>query len=175
MKEKILPLLIALALLFLVAPLSLRLGSVPISLQSLVVFTLALSLKPRLALTAVALYLLAGALGLPVFGGYSQGWEKLLGPTAGFLWGFWLCSAFLLWRRQSGEEMHFFRASLWAFQAHALLLILGFTVLAWRMPEANLWASFVPLIPGWILKSIAAGLLGAWAQKKLPPTWTGVS
>ncbi|HAP97648.1 MAG TPA: biotin transporter BioY, partial [Cutibacterium acnes] len=43
---------------------------------------------------AVSLYILVGALGLPVFSGGSSGIGVLVGPTGGYLWG-WLIGAFV--------------------------------------------------------------------------------
>ncbi|NMN01304.1 biotin biosynthesis protein BioY [Bifidobacterium sp. DSM 109958] len=60
---------------------------VPITLQTFVVMLAALTLNWREAGSAVALYLAAGAAGLPVFAGGAST-AALLGPSAGFLIGF---------------------------------------------------------------------------------------
>lgn len=62
--------------------------SVPITLQTLWVFLAGLFLGPFWGGTAFALYLLAGAVGLPVFEGASGGVGVLFGPTGGYLFGF---------------------------------------------------------------------------------------
>jgi biotin transport system substrate-specific component len=46
------------------------------------------ALKPREAISASAIYLLAGAIGLPFFSGMRGGIGVIMGPTGGFLWGF---------------------------------------------------------------------------------------
>jgi biotin transport system substrate-specific component len=62
---------------------------VPATAQSLAVLLLLGALGgARLGVAAVGLYLLEGALGLPVFAGGSGGPAALTGPTAGFLLGF---------------------------------------------------------------------------------------
>lgn len=60
---------------------------VPITLQTFVVMMAGLMLPWRQAGSAVALYLAAGALGLPVFAGGAST-MALVGPSAGFLIGF---------------------------------------------------------------------------------------
>lgn len=60
---------------------------VPITLQTFVVMLAGLMLTWRQAGSAVAAYLAAGALGLPVFAGGTST-MALLGPSAGFLIGF---------------------------------------------------------------------------------------
>jgi len=152
------PLLIALLALFLIAPLSFHLGPVPVTMQSFIVIVMAGVLKRDSALIAILIYIVAGALGLPVFGGYSSGWEKLIGPTAGFLWGFILVVLYVAYEAKQ-KEMHLFNAMVLAFKAHFLLLILGFLVLHFALEGVDLWATFTRLIPGLILKSIAGGIV----------------
>ena len=61
---------------------------VVLSLQTLAVGIIALILSPGQCAWAMALYLIMGALGLPVFSGGSAGLGKLLGPTGGYYFGF---------------------------------------------------------------------------------------
>jgi biotin transport system substrate-specific component len=63
-------------------------GPVPITLQVFVVVLTALLLRPAWAGAAMAVYLLLGAVGVPVFAGGTGGLGALLGPTGGYLWGF---------------------------------------------------------------------------------------
>ncbi len=67
---------------------TLRLGAVPFTLQVFVVVLVALLLPPATAGLAVGVYLLAGAIGLPVFSGMVGGLGVLVGPTGGYLLGF---------------------------------------------------------------------------------------
>ncbi|PJM78509.1 biotin transporter BioY [Bifidobacterium scaligerum] len=60
---------------------------VPITLQTFVVMLAGLMLSWRQAGSAIALYLVAGAAGLPVFAGGAST-MALVGPSAGFLIGF---------------------------------------------------------------------------------------
>lgn len=60
-------------------------GPVPFTLQTAVVILIALLLSPKHAAAATAIYLLMGAIGLPVFSGVTGGLGKLMGPTGGFL------------------------------------------------------------------------------------------
>ena len=63
-------------------------GPVPIVLQNLFVMLAGLLLGGRWGLTSVGVYLLAGAMGLPVFAGGTGGVGKFVGPTGGYLLGF---------------------------------------------------------------------------------------
>ncbi|HFI0256960.1 TPA: biotin transporter BioY [Streptococcus suis] len=72
---------------------SISIGPVPFTLQTLAIGLIASLYKPKEALASVAIYLTLGAIGLPVFAGFSGGFAALVGPTAGFLWGFLVYAA----------------------------------------------------------------------------------
>jgi biotin transport system substrate-specific component len=61
---------------------------VPVTGQTFAVLTLAGSLGLRLGTLAVALYVVEGLAGLPVFAGGASGFARLAGPTGGYLVGF---------------------------------------------------------------------------------------
>lgn len=65
---------------------------VPIVLQNFFILLIALVLGPRMGTASVALYLLLGALGLPVFAGGKGGFAHFFGPTGGYLVGFLLAA-----------------------------------------------------------------------------------
>jgi biotin transport system substrate-specific component len=70
------------------AYLAIPIGPVPIVLQNLFVYLAGLLLGRRWALAALGIYLLAGAVGLPVFAGGQGGVARFLGPTGGYLVGY---------------------------------------------------------------------------------------
>jgi biotin transport system substrate-specific component len=70
------------------AYLAIPIGPVPIVLQNLFVFLSGLLLGPTWGAASVGVYLLAGAMGLPVFAGGVGGIGRLVGPTGGYLLGF---------------------------------------------------------------------------------------
>lgn len=70
------------------AYLALPIGPVPVVLQNLFVFLAGLLLGGRWGTASVGVYLLAGAVGLPVFAGGMGGIGRFVGPTGGYLVGF---------------------------------------------------------------------------------------
>jgi len=62
--------------------------TVPFTLQTFAVCLVTAVFWLRLGLWTVACYLLLGAVGAPVFAGFSGGLSALLGPTGGYLVGF---------------------------------------------------------------------------------------
>lgn len=70
------------------APNSIPIGAVPISFTNLVLYISVYILGTKKALISYVIYAILGAVGLPVFSGYSGGLAKLVGPTGGYLVGF---------------------------------------------------------------------------------------
>ena len=63
-------------------------GPVPIVLSTLFVLLSGLLLGSRWGLASIALYLLVGAIGMPVFAGGKGGFAHFFGPTGGYLLGY---------------------------------------------------------------------------------------
>ncbi len=84
------------ALLAVCAWIALPLGDVAVTLQTFGVFLCLGTLGGRWGTVSVFVYLLLGAVGLPVFSGFRGGFGALLSTTGGYLTGF-LFSALLYW------------------------------------------------------------------------------
>ena len=67
-------------------------GAVPVTLQVFIVFLCGLLLPTRWAAVPVFVYVLLGAIGIPVFSGGVGGVGVLVGPTGGYLLGFILAA-----------------------------------------------------------------------------------
>lgn len=70
------------------APLSIPIGDVPISLTNLVIYFGLYILGTRRETVSYIVYLLIGLVGVPVFSGFTAGPAKMFGPTGGYLIGF---------------------------------------------------------------------------------------
>jgi len=143
------------------ALIALPIGPVPIVLQNFFAMLMALLLGPRWALAGIGIYLLAGALGLPVFAGGTSGLARFAGPTGGYLVGYLPCVALIGWisARGSGHRlidvlaMLCGTAALYACGVSWLKLVTG---LAWGKA---LGVGVIPFLPGDIVKIIAAVLV----------------
>lgn len=76
------------ALLCVLGPVMIPIGIIPVSLQVLGIYLAVQVLGMRRGTLAVAVYLLIGFAGLPVFAGFSGGAARVFGPAGGFLVGF---------------------------------------------------------------------------------------
>ncbi len=70
--------------------------TVPFTLQTFAVFVTVGLLGGKRGTLAVLVYILLGAIGLPVFAGFSGGLGRLLGSSGGYIIGF-LFSALVMW------------------------------------------------------------------------------
>lgn len=71
-------------------------GPVPFTMQTFAIFLSVGLLGGKRGTMAVAVYLLMGVFGLPVFAGFTGGIGRLLGATGGYIVGF-LFSALIMW------------------------------------------------------------------------------
>ncbi len=72
------------------ALITIPLPAMPVTLQCFAVALGAFVFGSKAATAAVAVYAAIGAAGLPVFAGMQGGVQVLVGPTGGFIWGFFL-------------------------------------------------------------------------------------
>lgn len=61
---------------------------IPVTLQTFAVALVGFVLASKLAVSSIGIYILLGAVGVPVFSNLKGGIGALLGPTGGFVWGF---------------------------------------------------------------------------------------
>lgn len=134
---------------------------VPLSGGTLGVLYAGALLGSRRGAAAVALYLLEGSAGLPVFSGGAAGIVHLLGPTGGYLLGFPVGAFFTGYLAERGWD----RSPLSTF---AMMLIgslpifaLGLIGLSRFVPNETLFVQGLwPFLPGDLIKSaVSAGLL----------------
>ena len=143
----------------LMAQLKLEVADIPITGQSLAVLIVGALLGPRDGSAVVLLYLLAGALGAPVFAGGASGTEVITGGSGGYLIGF-IPAAYLMgifktlgWNANLGK----------CFLAMILgtLLILIFGVGRLTMLKDFSYAldqGFYPVLPGAAVKIMIGAL-----------------
>lgn len=76
------------AVICVLAPMSVPIGPVPISLTNLAIYLSLYLLGWKRGTAAYLVYILLGMVGMPVFSGFRGGAGHLLGPTGGYIIGF---------------------------------------------------------------------------------------
>ena len=167
MTKKLVTCALCAAIICVLAPLSVPVGAVPISLATFAVLFSAFFLGGKWGTAAVGIYLLLGAVGLPVFAGFTGGLERLAGPTGGYLAGY-LPLAFIsgglysLWGKKKTGAARFLLMMLAAVLGTAVLYALG---TAWfcHVMKRTVWEALalcvIPFLPGDLAKAAAAALL----------------
>lgn len=79
-------------------------GPIPIVIQNLFVYLAGLLLGSKWGFAGMAVYLLAGLCGLPVFSGGKGGIGHLVGPTGGYLVGFLPAAYIIGWITEKTKQ-----------------------------------------------------------------------
>lgn len=150
------------------AQISVPMLPVPMTLQTLAVVLVGLTAGSRLGAGAVLAYLVEGAMGLPVFAGGVGGAAFLMGPTAGFLWGFVALAFAAGWLVESGLARGLLRTFLGVAVISALLYVPGVLWLTAATPldlTGAVKAGMLPFAIGDTVKAAIAALAvtGGWA------------
>ncbi|WP_210497178.1 biotin transporter BioY [Microvirga antarctica] len=157
------------ALLTISAKVQVPLPYVPLTLQTLVVLMIGASYGWRLGGATVALYLLQGAMGMPVFANTPPmiaGFAYFAGPTGGFLVGFLAAALVMGFMAERGWDRSLLRVALMMTLGHAVILLCGFGWLSVLLPVAKAWSvGIVPFIAGTVVKTALAVALmqAAWS------------
>jgi len=136
------------------AQIQVPLWPVPVTLQTFTVLFLAMSLGWRLGLAMTLTYLAEGAMGLPVFFGFSAGIPHLLGPTGGYLFAFPLAAVLAGWLMQ-GSSPRPVRVFFVSMLSMTFILVCGMLYLSLFIgfPKAY-WLGMFPFFLDEILKSV---------------------
>ena len=76
------------ACLCILAPVSFPIGVIPISLATFAIYIIASLLLWHNTILVILVYIVIGAVGLPVFSGFRGGFSILLGYTGGYIFGY---------------------------------------------------------------------------------------
>ena len=148
-------------------------GPVPITLQTAFVLLVGILAGRKIASAAVAIYLVLGAIGMPVFSGGIGGFAHFAGPTGGFLISWLIVAPIAGWcadrifRHDTVQKQLSKRDLLWIILGTLLGTIAMYLIgipyvkmildLSWSQA---IGVGLLPFIPGDLLKAVAVVLLG---------------
>ena len=157
----------------LVAQVSVPLLPVPITGQTFGILVLGLLYGSRLGAATVLAYLAQGAVGLPVFANGAGGAAVLIGPTAGYLWGFVIAAFVVGWLAERGWDRNIGLTAVAMLVGNVILYVPG---LAWLYVIAapdfatTLQWGLTPFIPGDLLKLVLACCV-VWGIRGYADRW----
>lgn len=156
------------AVICVLAPISVPIGPIPLSLAVLTIYLSVYLLGWRLGTLSVVVYIALGVVGAPVFSGFAGGLGKVLGPTGGYIIGYLPMAliAGLFFQHSSSRVLH------------GIGMVLGAAALytfgtAWYCIQASVGvvqafgACVIPFIPAEALKILIVLLIGPTIRKRL--------
>lgn len=157
------------ALLCIVSPLTVPVGPIPISLATLAVYLAGALLGAKRGTAAVALYLLIGVVGVPVFSGFRAGPQQLVGVTGGYLVGYMLCAwAVGFCVERWGERRWIFPVSMLLGTALCYAVGMAWFMYLTQMNIAeSLAACVLPFLLGDAIKIVLASVAGFTLRARL--------
>jgi len=152
------------------AQVSVPMYPVPMTLQTLAISLIGLTYGARLAAITLAVYLVQGALGLPVFAGGAATLPYMMGPTGGFLIGFVAMAWATGWLVERGLDRGIVRLFVASFLPALGLFVPGVLWL-WAVTPLSIEGAFaagaLPFLPGAVVKAAIAALIVAGGWKAL--------
>jgi biotin transport system substrate-specific component len=138
---------------------------VPLTGQTFAVLLAGIALGSRRGSASMLLYLILGAIGLPVFAGGTSGLATVAGPTGGYLIGF-LGAAWVAGRlAEHGLDRNFRSIWLVFLAGEAVIYLFGLPWLSLYVGVQKVMvAGLIPFLPGDLVKLVAGTLV-------LPSIW----
>lgn len=151
---------------------SIPIGEVPISMQSLFVILSGLILGSKLGVLSQILYLILGLIGVPIFVGFTGGFQSIMKPSFGFIIGFIFAAYIVGWITDKNKQ----RKNIWiaSFAGTIVIYLFGLPYMYYMLNIVMVKGlSFMNIIqigciiflPGDIIKAIVSSLV---AGKTLP-------
>ncbi len=145
---------------------------VPMTMQTFIVLLIGMAFGWRLGTASVILYILEGALGLPVFAGTPEkgiGIAYIIGPTGGYLFGFVICAATLGMLSSRGWDRNIFTTLVAMIIGMVIIYTSGLfwlgIVIGWDKPILEI--GLLPFLLGDSLKIALATAVLPLAWKKI--------
>lgn len=142
---------------------------VPMTMQTFMVLVIGMAFGWRLGAATILLYLVEGALGLPVFANSPErgiGFAYMMGPTGGYLLGFVVSAAVVGFLGQKGWDRNVATTLLAMTIGTAIIFGFGLlwlgSVIGWDKPILQL--GMYPFLPGAAFKIVLAAAV-------LPMAW----
>lgn len=157
------------AVICVMAPFSVVVGSlVPISLATFAVYLTAGTLDVKNSVSAVTVYILLGAIGLPVFSSFSGGFQKIVGVTGGYIIGYIPLALIVSLLLKHNRKKWMYPLSMVA--GTAILYTFGtvwFIIQTKSTVASAMLSCVVPFLPGDAVKIVAASLISLGIRKRI--------
>ena len=143
---------------------------VPMTMQTFAITLAAVVLGSKLSAIATLVYLLLGAVGVPVLANFSGGIDKFVGPTGGFLISFTIM-AYIIGlgvEHRDAFKGAFPVAVVVGTVVNYIVGVILFVIVAHSTVSVAVSACVLPFIPTAIIKAVLACVLGLNIRNRIP-------
>lgn len=141
---------------------------VPMTLQTFVIPFAGVVLGARKGAITAAVYVLLGAVGLPVYAGFAGGFDKVIGPTGGFLLTFPLLAFSAGRGAERGGKPALALGLLIGIAINYGAGMLQFSLVTHSTLQAAFIACALPFLPLEAIKAVLVAVLGGKCRRMLP-------
>ncbi len=142
---------------------------VPVTGQTFAVLLVGAALGPRFGPVSVALYVVEGLIGLPVFTGGTSGATRIAGPTGGYLAGFVLAAFVVGFLAERGWDRRIWTCVLAMLAGEVVIYVFGLAGLSrFSLPNGVIEAGLLPFLIGDAYKVALATIALPAAWRFLP-------
>ena len=142
---------------------------VPMTMQTFAISLAAIVLGARKSTLATGIYVLLGAIGIPVFANFSGGLSYVVGPTGGFILSFPIMAFIIGLGSEYGIKNKgvFIGALVMGTVINYIVGVLMFCIITKSPIQTGIMACVLPFIPTAIIKAVLASVLGLQMRRRL--------
>lgn len=142
---------------------------VPMTMQTFAITLAAIVLGAKKGAIAASIYVLLGAIGLPVFANFSGGLHSVVGATGGFIISFPIMAFIIGWGVEYKDRIKgvFIVAIIMGTIINYAIGVLVFCLITGSSVMAGITACVIPFIPTAIIKGIVGGILGVKMRERM--------
>ena len=142
--------------------------AVPLTMQVFGVILISSLMPSSISPVAILIYLLLGAIGIPVFAGFSGGFTALIGPNGGYLIGFLLMSIVTSITAASKNKIVVFTGAYVGLAIDYIFGVLQLKIVTGMTLGAALAAGLYPFILKDIMMTAVAVIIAAKVKSRIP-------
>ncbi len=142
---------------------------VPMTMQTFAITLAAIVLGAKKGAIASSIYVLLGAIGLPVFANFSGGLHSVVGATGGFIISFPIMAFIIGWGVEYKDRIKgvFIVAIIMGTIINYVIGVFVFCLITGSSVMAGITACVIPFIPTAIIKGVVGGILGVKMRERM--------
>ena len=141
---------------------------VPMTMQTFAITLAGVILGSKKGGLSILVYVLLGAIGVPVFAGFSGGVQNLIGPTGGFIISFPIMAYVIgLGVEHRKKKGMFVLMLILGTVLNYVIVVAMFCIIMNSSVMTGITACVLPFIPTAIIKAVVAALLGLQIRSRL--------